>query len=347
MLFRSWLYEVLEKAIRVIQQALDNSFSGMLDWQTGHCQLASNRDLIDPEETAQRILCGYNPLAAADSTLLVGRVTDASQHLRAVLVNYACHPTTLAWENVSLSPDFLGAMRELIEQQTGAAALFLQGASGELAPRYQYTGDTAVADRHGRQLGYAALATLENMEPPATELVYREVRESGAPLAVWRHQPRTVAVCLQAECSTVEIPLKDWPTAEEFDQQFRDCADRTLSERLRRKRDIRRSLGDGPTYLLPFWTWKLGEAILVGCPAEAYSILQRELRLRYPQETIICLNLVNGSNGYLPPRELYSRDIYPVAQTPFDQGALELTIEALSQSIEQIKAAPSLATVLG
>mgnify|MGYP006172841585 CR=1 FL=1 len=31
------------------------------------------------------------------------------------IVNYACHPTTLAWENRDISPDYIGAMREVID----------------------------------------------------------------------------------------------------------------------------------------------------------------------------------------------------------------------------------------
>jgi len=116
-----------------------------------------------------------------------GRVTrDADCSVLATLVNYACHPTTLAWVNKLISPDFIGAMRDVIEANTGAApCLFLQGASGELAPAHDYVGDTAIADKHGRQLGYAAISALESMLSPRHKLTYRGVMESGAPLAVW------------------------------------------------------------------------------------------------------------------------------------------------------------------
>src|SRR5262249_55364032 len=151
--------------------------------------LAANRDLPDPEPSQQRVVCGYNPDGDPDDTLLVGRITDATGQVRGTLVNYACHPTTLAWENEAISPDYLGAMRETIEQVTGAPALFLQGNGGELAPRYQYVADPAVADRHGRELAFAALATLSGMEPSGTQLSYVGTVESGAPLAAWRHEP--------------------------------------------------------------------------------------------------------------------------------------------------------------
>src|SRR4029078_824309 len=90
----------------------------------------------------------------ADDTLLVARATDDGGRVLATLVNYACHPTTLAWDNKLLSPDFVGAMREILEHAFAAPALFLQGAEGEISPREQYTGDTAVGDRQGRILGH-------------------------------------------------------------------------------------------------------------------------------------------------------------------------------------------------
>ena len=48
----------------------------------------------------------------------------------AVIVNYACHPTTLAWDNRAISPDWIGAMRENVEAAAGGICMFLQGASG-------------------------------------------------------------------------------------------------------------------------------------------------------------------------------------------------------------------------
>jgi hypothetical protein len=211
--------------------------------------------------------------------------------------------------------------------------LFLQGASGELAPRHQYVGDPSVADRHGKQLGYATLATLHDMEPPATAFVYERTVESGAPLAVWSHAPREPSHELDSKLGTAQLPLKDWPSAEELERQRGECLDRALEERLRRKRDIRRTLGDGQTFDLPFWAWRLGDAVLVGCCGEAYSLLQRELRRRFADRTVVCMNLINGSIGYMPPREVYDQDLYQVWQTPFAAGSLEATLEAMSETL--------------
>lgn len=329
-----WLESVYQSAVATIRNAQQNTFDGSLDWHSGNCQLAAERDLHDPE--SGRIVCGYNPAGTSDSTLVVGRVTDTNDQLQAVISNYACHPTTLAWDNESISPDYIGAMRETIEQATDATSFFLQGASGELAPRHQYVGDTDVADRHGKQLGYATLATLHDMEPPGHQLAFDGVVESGAPLAVWKHVPCELSGTLRSMDSTVELELKDWPSADELEQQRVASDDRALEERLRRKRDIRRALGDGSSFAVPVSVWAVGDAIVVGSCCEAYSLLQTELRRRFPDHSIVCMNLINGTIGYLPPEELYNLDVYQVWQTPFARGGLERLIESLATSIEEL-----------
>lgn len=336
-LLEPWIEGVYQAAVLTIKQALANADEAILDWHTGRCALAANRDFPDPDPTADRMICGFNPEADADDTLLVGRITDPSGTVRGTLVNYACHPTTLAWANTSISPDYIGAMRETMEEATGATAFFLQGMSGDVAPRHQYVGDVEVADRHGRQLGFAALATLNDMEPAGHQLYFDSVVESGAPLAAWRHQPHEISLELRAIEVAADMEIKDWPGADELEQQRLACDDRALEERLRRQRDIRRSLGDGSSFPLAVHAWRIGDAVLVGCAGEAYSELQQTLRSRFPDRALICMNLINGSVGYLPPTDVYDVDVYPVWQTPFACGCLEQIGETMAGAIEELQ----------
>ncbi len=333
-----WMERVYQATVATVRTALASAEKATLDWHNGRCGLAAVRDFPDPNPAADRMICGFNPDVMADDTMMVGRITDSAGKLRATLVNYACHPTTLAWDNTAISPDYIGAMRETMEEATGGTAFFLQGMSGDVAPRHQYVGDTKVADQHGRQLGYAALATLDDMEPVRNQLYFDGVVESGAPLAAWRHQPVEVASDLRAIEVSVDLQLKDWPSADQLEQQRLMCNDRALEERLRRKRDIRLALGDGSSFPLSVHAWRLGDAILVGCAGESYTRLQQELRNRFPGLSVICMNLINGSVGYLPPAELYDVDVYPVWQTPFDRGCLERIGDAMAGAIEKLLA---------
>ena len=89
---------------------------------------------------------------------------------------------------------------------------------------------------------------------------------------------------------------------------------------------------------MPVWAWRIGDAIVVGCMAEAYSLAQTSLRARFPDTRIVCMNLINGTIGYLPPTDRYDLDLYQVWQSPFERGCLERYIDAAAQLIEQLLA---------
>lgn len=329
-----YLMHISKIAITAAKQALSNAKKATLSWKYGKCDLATNRDL--PEKNTQRYVVGLNAIEKADDTLLVGRVTDESGKIIATIINYACHPTTLAWDNRLISPDYIGAMRELIESHTGAGCIFLQGASGELAPAEQYSGDTKIADAYGRQLGYATLAILESMLTAKTKLSFERVVESGAPLAIWKrisHQPSSF---ISAQIEQIPFKLKPLPSLVEIEEGLHDCEDRVLKERLRRKRNVRISVGDGEVSSMPLWIWRLGDSILFGQPNEAYSEFQQELRAQVGSRAVVVMNLVNGYVGYLPPHRLYDKDIYSVWQTPFESGSLELLTQTAVEAAMNI-----------
>ena len=330
-----YLESVRDALIDATREALAGMAPVSVTWAYGRCGLAMNRDL--PDRDGERMLCGYNPWGEADDTLLVGRVSDQGGQIIATLVNYACHATTLAWENRLISPDYVGAMREVVETQTkDSPCLFLQGASGELAPREQYTGDVAIADANGRQLGFAALATLESMLPPRTSLEYTGVVESGAPLATWQRTSFEPSDEVLAECIDVELPLKSLPSEEEIQKELEECSDRTVAERLQRQLRVVRTVGSGPTHTMPVWIWRIGQAVLIGQPNEAYSVWQQVLRDRFSDYAVVAMNLVNGSCGYLYPSEPADKNIYQAWQSPFERNALEVLTETSIDEIERM-----------
>jgi len=336
-LIAPYLDQVRDAVVRAVRRALESAAPGVLTWTTGRCDLAVNRDLPDPDR--DRFVTGFNPHATADDAVLVGRVADPSGRVRAVVVNYACHPTSLAWENKLISPDYPGAMRELIEKEVpGALALYLHGPSGEVSPRRQYTGDAETADRNGRQLGYAALSALTGMLPPRSQLEYSGVVESGAPLAIWKPALRAASTALDARRIEVELPLKDMPSAAEIEASLKTCDDRVQAERLRRKLRVRRVVGEGKTAKVPLWVWRVGDGFFVGQPNEAYTLLQTGLRRRFPHSAITVLNLVNGSIGYLAREELHGEDLYQVWQSPFGRGSLEIVLSSATAALSELGA---------
>ena len=221
-LIPGYLQEMFSKLDRASQEAVSNVQEVFITYAAGRCNMAANRDYWD--EANGLYACGFNPDGQADETVLVGRVTGREGEPVATIVNYACHPTTLAWENTLISPDFVGAMREEVERATDAPCIFVQGVCGNLGPRYGYVGDTAIADQNGRWLGFAALSTLESMGPPATDFHYQGPVISGATLGTWAHVPfpheRLEAVSgFEGGAFTVDLPRIPRPDLEALKQE--------------------------------------------------------------------------------------------------------------------------------
>lgn len=328
-LIPGYLEALAAAGIAAGQEALDGAVPGLIEWTTGRCTLAADREL----DVDGRALVGYNPAGEADDTVTIGRLS-VDGAVRGTLVNYACHPTTLAWQNREVSPDYVGAMREIVEAATDAPCLFVQGASGELAPREQYTGEVAVADRHGRSLGHAVLAALDSLPAPGEELTLEGVVESGAPLAIWAGHPVSGGEGAAASQTAVELPLRDLPTLDKLAEEWKDIDPRSREERLGRARNLRDGYIDGPTVQHPVWAWRLGDAVIVGHPGEAYSRLQTTLRARFPETPIVVMNLTNGPGFvYLPTRDAYDRGAYQAWQTPLAPGALDLLEEHIVEVV--------------
>jgi hypothetical protein len=328
-----------EQIIQVVNEAQSSMTPAWITWGYGRCSLAVHRDYWDAE--AEEFGCGFNPLGNPDDTLLVGRVTGDDDALKAVLFNYACHPTTLAWDNHLLSPDYVGAAREVIEQAFDAPALFFQGAPGDLGPRNGYVGDPAIADQNGRQLGYAVASTLGSIPPPATRHVFTGIVKSGADIATWEHQPipeneLASAHKLSASVQTIELPCKYIPSAAELREQMETAPDRPTAERLKRRLMVREDMGDGDTYAMPLWTWRLGDVALVAIPNEPYSVLQTSLRAQFADHPVMIMGVTNGTLGYLCPAEDYGTGRYQEKQSPFLPGCLELTMAGAARGVAQL-----------
>lgn len=357
-LIEPYLAELYAHLVQAAQQAVANLQEAVITYSTGKCNLAANRDYWD--DANGLFACGFNADAPwSDDTVLLARVTDRQGALLATVVNYACHPTTLAWENTLISPDYIGAMREVIEKVTGAPAVFAQGACGELGPRWGQQGDTAVADANGRQLGYAALATLDQQGPPLADYHYQGPVVSGATLGDWRYQPFTPerldsTALFQGGSYTVELPQKplpdpvaleaemeDWGTKQqEADAQGDKIAARNYgarAERARRWRMRVHYLIDRPTYTYHFSVHRLGDAIWITTGGEPYNVLQTELRRRFPGHPLLITPLAGDFQvAYLLPSDRYGRGLYQEEPSILAAGCLEILIEAIAERIQAL-----------
>ncbi|MDP1720842.1 MAG: hypothetical protein Q8L08_07610 [Candidatus Nanopelagicaceae bacterium] len=326
----AFIENVITSVIAICQEARTKAGEVDITWAYGKCDLANVRDLPIGETD----FVGYNPNLVADDTLTVARVTTIAGEPVATLANYGCHPTTLGWECDLISPDFVGQARKIVETKTGAPFFYLQGACGNLGPREQYVGDPAVADRNGEILGYATLATLAKMFPPASEFRLTELVRSGADLAKWTVAVAKPSIIVKRERVTVRMKHKVLLSEEQMRANWHDVNPRIVNTRVQKQLGIRLNYVDDDHVNHPVWLWQIGNAIMVAHCGEAYFEMQQELRRRHLEHVIMFMDMTNGPGYvYIPTRSAYARKAYQSWQTILAPGSFEEMVEFLDKSI--------------
>lgn len=86
-LIEPYLDSLTTTITELVREAGDSAEPAAIVYGTGRCDLARQRDFRD--EATDQWVCGFNPGAPADDTVLVARVTDLAGKTRATFVNYA------------------------------------------------------------------------------------------------------------------------------------------------------------------------------------------------------------------------------------------------------------------
>ncbi len=356
-LIEPYLESLIDTYATLAQEAHRSLQPASIVYGTGRCNLAVNRDQW--HEPTQQWVIGYNTDVPADDTVMIARVSsDNDGRTLANIVNYACHPTTLAWENRLISPDYVGAMRETVEDDTGAPCVFLYGAAGELGPRVGFVGDVQVADRNGRQLGLAALSTLTTMPPHGTQFENPHPVVSGATLAPWRYAPMpparhdaastwhvkrsTCALPYRADQRSLDEVIENRTRLDNARQQARSVGDKTraadlhaLIEREDRTISCLEDLPPGDAYPCETTVLRIGDAIWVSVPGEPYSVLQTTLRDRFDCPILLMTLSEGWWPTYLPSEDMYGKGMYAESITLLAPGSLELMIEHVAGQIQR------------
>lgn len=128
--------EFVDKVSAVAMAALDDRKPATLSWAEGTAAFAGNR----------RTKGG-----PTDHSMPVLKVTGTNGELRALLVNYACHCTTLGADPIKICADWAGYAQEYIEQQhPGAIAMTIIGCGADANPFPRGTVD--LAKQHGQEI---------------------------------------------------------------------------------------------------------------------------------------------------------------------------------------------------
>jgi hypothetical protein len=128
-LYRDNLLDKLEK---LVVDANSSKARGKLSWALDQVTFAMNRRVLEGGKWKD---FGETPNGPVDHDLPVLRATDLEGKLVALLINYACHGTTLVPEHNFVHGDWMGATQDMIEKKyPGAIAMVAIGCAGDANP---------------------------------------------------------------------------------------------------------------------------------------------------------------------------------------------------------------------
>jgi hypothetical protein len=302
---------------------------------------------------------GTNPEGFVDRELVVIRLDDAQGKPYAVLVNFQCHGTVLTYENKTISPDWIGMARKMVERaMPGVTALYLQGAAGNQGPIEGGTGDIEVAHRLGTILGLEAAALAMRTDTVLREKNIEGYIESTAFGAIerWRVAgPRDAT--LKFVTKTLELPARQYSpqdidrmathTAEarkNLDQALRsgDTWKKYQAEaRLRRWSDLLeryKRLQTAKAVLVDVQALRIGEMAIVAMPGEPFAEIGAAIKRASPFPITMFCGYSNGrGGGYMPVEAEYSQGGYEVDMTPYGIGAAEKLIRETAELVKSLR----------
>jgi hypothetical protein len=170
--------ELIDAMEQAALQALAARAPGRLASGQGTVGFAANRRVLKKGKWAG---FGVNPNGPVDHSLPVLRVTDPAGKVRAVLVNYACHCTTLGGEFNKICAEWAGyACDDLEKSFPGATALVVIGCGADANPEPRRNLDDA--KNHAAALSAEARRLVSSTLTPLPNRIAAKFKQIDLPL---------------------------------------------------------------------------------------------------------------------------------------------------------------------
>jgi hypothetical protein len=274
------LTDALEK---VALQALAARAPGRLAWGQGTVGFAANRRVLKKGKWAG---FGVNPNGPVDHSLPVLRVTDPSTNkVRAILVGYACHGTTLGGEFNQICGDWAGFGCDYLEREyPGAVALAIVGCGADANPEPRRNLNDS--KQHGAALASEASRLLD--QTSLTPLPGR----------------------ITARFRRIELPLGPLPTRETLQKQTKiPGAKGFLARTLLARLDAGKSIPTSVPY--PVQTWCFGDRMaMVFLGGEVVVDFALRLKWETDAQRLWVAAYSNDVPCYIPSRRVLSEGGY-------------------------------------
>ncbi len=255
------------------------------------------------------ITFGENPDMPIDRTLGVCCLETPEGNPLAAVVSFATHPVSQDPQLRMFSADYVGFVRQVVQQVTGATCLFLQGASGEINPRNAETSH-ANARTLGLRVGCDAARLWQTAEPAATAPV-RAVRRRLT-LPGYRGLSEAHAARGTAEIAAELKAARENPACPEALRNWFALQEQKARRFQASWKDPRLAPPPVPTEAQAF---RIGPMAWAGVPTELFSELGQQIKRESPFPTTFVVTHANDYFGYLPSPSAFDAGGYEVDQT--------------------------------
>jgi len=325
---QEYIDSLVEHIVEAVEEAQTNLRPARLEYTRGEGTVGINRREVMPDG---KIEIGRNPDGPRDSSVQVVSVFEDETGTRlATIVNYACHGTVLGPDNLMVSADWIGVMRDEVEKELGGMVLFLQGAAANINPD-MFWEDAKAFEKVTEQ----GLSVAESVLAAAGS---RPEKMRGLPVKIERAEawmPTETAVTTSHPPKNYAKPLLALAKLPGFMAIF---ADPLLKQRYPWKPVIEAKDG--------FWsvpmrinTVRIGDLALVTFGAETFTEIGMKVKDASPAKHTLFASVSDGCISYLHTEKSHAEGGYEVDVAPLAYrypGRLQAGCENIALDITHI-----------
>jgi neutral ceramidase len=309
---RNYIDSLVENIVTAVQDAQADLMPVRLEYSLGEGSVGINRREEMPDGHFE---IGRNPDGPRDESVQVvsvlttaGRRKGDKEGTRlATIINYACHGTVLGPDNLLVSADWIGVMRDKVEAKLGGLTLFLQGAAANINPDMCW--EDAQAFEKAMEQGSSVAEAVSAVADSGSK------KMRGVPLRIERAEvwmPTEIRVTTFRPPKNYAKPLLALAKLPSFMAVF---ADPLLNQRYPWKPVIEAKNG--------YWSVpmrinavKIGDLALVTFGAETFTEIGMKVKAGSPAKYTLFASVSDGCISYLHTEKSHAEGGYEVDVAP-------------------------------
>ena len=322
----AWLETTKSNIVKAVEQATKNSVDAKLGCGLGTLEgLTYNRHqvlkdgaVVMPLQKDEDLIKRNIP----DYAVRVIRLEAVDSTPISIFTSFSCHPALLDYNNLLISSDYVYYTREIIEQEFGGVAVFATAACGDMNPLHFNTTDDLDKQYEytkilGESLGKEALK-VANQIKLTDEIELKAVSEIiAAPLyAIPTKQQvealldenREILEKIKRDEMTIAPSNLVFSKAGQINYQsfyleyLEACLEKLSSGNVEDQKKVD----------MEIQVISINEFTIIGVPGEPYVAIAFAIQEKFPNKKCVMIDLVNGSDGYIPDKDAHGDGGYTV-----------------------------------